>query len=275
MKRRLAHSVGVLVGVGVVVLASLSCQPNGEITTGGGELGVSKDRYTILLLTLTGPDHVQLADFHLRRAKQFTGWSGLYVVNQDDHSELFWGRYPTPAAAGKNLQIAKRYVAPATQQHIYRMATIVPLPGEDIGPPEWNLKNAEGEYSYQIAVFYDIPEKQYIGRQKFAVDYCRRLREKGYEAYYCHGPHNSLVTIGTFPRTAIRTEQVAVVHPKTGDRFFRERNVIADPKMRQMQKDFPHMQVCGAGEVRSVYNPQTQKMDRLLTETGPVRIPQK
>src|SRR5205085_9341649 len=72
-------------------------------------------------------------------------------------------------------------------------------------PAEWNLANAKGYWSLQIAAYKDSPD-----RKKAAVDSVRAAREKGIEAYYFHGPTTSSVCIGCWPREAVKAQDAAV-----------------------------------------------------------------
>lgn len=266
--KRIART-GVFGILAMATLAMVGCGPGGGMTIGGHR---PEDQFTLLLKTLTGPDHMNLADFYLQRTKQHTPWRGLYVVNKEDSSALYWGRYRTAENAMKNLQTAKTYVAPATKQHIFRMATIVPLPGKDIGPPEWNLKNAQGEYTVLVAVFQDLPKQNYYGRKKRAVDLCKKLRQQGTEAYFMHDTTRSGVTIGTFGPEAIQTKRVRRRHPQSGDLFFEDLRLVVDPKMKAVLKDNQEFLYCGNTEIRTVVDPETRKMVKKVSPSAPLLI---
>jgi hypothetical protein len=266
--KRIAHTAGFWLLVGLW-LAVTGCQPGQGFHLAGHS---GEDEYTLLLMTLTGADHVTLADFYLQRTKQYTHWNDLYVVNKDDNSALYWGRYRTRREAMRNLQTAKQYVTPATKQYIFRMATIVPLPGKDIGPPEWNLKNAEGDYTVLVAVFQDLPKHHYYGRKSRAVELCKKLRQQGQEAYFLHDIARSGVTIGTFPAEAIQTRRVARKHPQTGDTFYEDLRVVVDPRMKAILKANPEFLYCGNTEIRTELDPKTRKMVRRASPSVPLSI---
>jgi hypothetical protein len=255
-----------------LALAALSAGCEG-LPSPGMQLG-GESQYTILLMNFSGPEHVELADFHLKQAKKFTGWSDLYVVHQESHSELYRGHYRTMQEASNDLRSSKQYVAPAAKQNIYRMATIVPLPGKDIGPPEWNLRNAQGEYTVLVAVFQDLPEQNYYGRKDKAVDLCRKLREQGREAYFLHDTSRSGVTIGTFPAKAIQTKRVKRIHPKTGDAFFEDVKLMVDPKMKAVMQDYPEFLFCGNTVIRTTVDEKTGKAVKKADGPEPLSISQ-
>lgn len=250
-------------------LGIAGCQPGEGLNLGGYS---SEDEYTLMLMTLTGSNHVELADFYLQRTKEYTHWNDLYVVNKDDSSVLYWGRYRTREDAMKNLRTAKEYVAPASKQNIFRMATVVPLPGKDVGPAEWNLKNAEGEHTVLVAVFQDLPPQNYFGRKTRAVELCKKLREQGQEAYFFHDISRSGVTIGVFPAEAVQTRRVARTHPQTGDTFYEDLRVVVDPRMKAILDANPELLYCGNTEIRTERDPKTGKLTQRVTPSAPMLI---
>lgn len=78
-----------------------------------------------------------------------------------------------------------------------------PLPYEP--HPNWALANVDhGVYTLQVAAF--LPTDDFHDIRKTAVEYCKYLREQGYEAYYYHASASSMVTVGVFPESAVRTQ---------------------------------------------------------------------
>lgn len=240
-------------------LTVAGCRPGAGIGLGHP---AAENEYTLLLKMWNGPDHINIADLYLRRTKQYTHWQGLYVVNKDNSSALYWGQYRSRQDAMKNLHTAKQYVAPATKEQIFRMAAVVPLPGKDIGPDEWNLKNARGEYTVLVAIFQNIPDRNYYGRKTRAVELCKKLRAQGREAYFMHDITRSGVTIGMFPAAAVETKRVARKHPETGDTYFEDYRVVVDPDMKAIIKANPELLYCGNTMIRTAVDPQTGKAVR-------------
>jgi hypothetical protein len=75
----------------------------------------------------------------------------------------------------------------------------VPQDRGPAGPPEWDLTQADGEYSLLVAVYSDIE-----GRREAALEHVRLLREQGEEAYYYHDAGKSHVCVGAFPASALK-----------------------------------------------------------------------
>lgn len=272
--------------IGLLLLAGLlaGCNPFGmappdrspdsddaPAAIGPGEGFDTGGNVTILLLALRGEDHVEAANFHLNRAREFTGWDNLFVINKEDYSGLYWGRYASREAAEPNLKRAKEYVTPIGRR-VYQRAIILPLPGKDVGPEKYNLLNARGAYSVLVAVFQDLPDRDYFGRKKRAVELCTKLRAQGKEAYFYHDTVRSGVTLGTFPADAVQTRRVRRRHPKTGDTFFQDVKYVADPRMKELMKQYPELLYCGNTEIRTIIDPETGKRVRKTQGSMPVSI---
>ena len=229
-----------------------------------------RGEYTILLKAFSGLRHVEDAVHYRRETEQRTKWRGLYVVHGDNRSELFWGKYVAIKEAGPNLWTAKEWQAP-NGENIYAMAIVVPIPGEDIGPPEWNLRNAKGKYTVAVAKYYNMPAQglipAYTRRREDAVAYCKELRDSGVEAHFLHEAAKSLVTVGTFPEGAI-------VSAGPGQELV---GAIRDKRMQEILRKYPKLRVNAPGVYEYVYlpNPKTGKKDRIVTVSFPVEIPQR
>ncbi|MFW6066383.1 MAG: hypothetical protein ACOC9S_06135 [Planctomycetota bacterium] len=233
---------------------------NGLSLTGGGK--PDGTTYTILLHTFESTDHVNQSKLWKRRTVEDAGWDNIYVVHKDEHSALYRGKYRTSEAAQKDLHEAKEY-DPGTGIRPYVKAIVMPVPGEQVGPPQWHLSELQGEWTVKVAVFYNIPDEDYFGRKQFAVDYCERLRDNGYEAFYAHDPARSHVYIGDFPPSAVNVDE-------QGNR---QSLNIHSPRMRQILDDFPQLAVNGSGERIRRYNPKTKKAEYVDRKSFPVRVP--
>ena len=220
--------------------------------------------YTVLLQVASGEEHVSTANILKASVERKTGFKGIFLVHKANYSRVCWGRYVSVSAAQKNLKKAKSFRTPSGAAP-FAGAIIVPVPGKNPGPPELDLASAHGKFSLLVAVFHDVPEKKYIGRKKFAVKYCKRLREHGYQAYYYHGVANSSVTIGTFPASAIKLTKVG---SKT-------RTTYVDPRVIKLRKDFPHLAVNGYASARKVRNRRTGKTTMVKKKTCLIEIPRK
>ena len=239
--------------------------------TGGGGWGGEGDEgggYTILLTALTSPNHNADARFY-RDALERSGWSDLTVIHKDRHSELFWGRYKTMAAGQQDLRRARAHTD-GRGGRPFRNARLLPVPGKDIGPPEWKLTRAEGSFTVVVCDFHDVPDKDYVGRRRRAITRCKDLREEGYEAYYHHGPVKSYVTVGTFGEGALETVKTETT----------VRTVIVDSGIKKTIREFPVLGDNG-NEVSMLVRPKPVPgrshpwRKRVVARSYPVKIPRR
>ena len=217
--------------------------------------------FTILLATLATPDHVEQAKYYKKMTEKDTGWDDLYIVHEADHSSLYRGKYSSADTARIDLEKAKEYVTPVDVP-VFAQAMIVPLPGQDIGPAEWNLKNVDGAFTVVVAEFYNDAAKRISGRKQYAVDNCRDLREKGQETYFYHGPVKSLVCIGNFPEAS---------YPAVTEAGKLSR-VIRDPRIHQIFESFPNLAVNGYQEIIYI-DPREGRKQKLFTRSYLMAIP--
>ena len=234
---------------------------------GCGDLTQTKDgEYTILLKAFAGPGHVEEANRYKAETQSRTDWEGMYAVHEENQSELFWGKYATAEAAGRNLGTAREFAPVGIKA--YPIAIVVPVPGQDIGPPEWNLRNAKGRYTVVVAKYYNLPPKllspAYARRREDAVEYCTELRKSGFEAYFLLEPRVSYVTIGTFPASAVVS---------AGPGQFP--GAIRDKGMQAILQQYPKLSLNAPGVREYIYikNPRTGKEERITSASYPMEIP--
>jgi hypothetical protein len=184
------------------VAASSGTTPN---TTPPGNLldAPPKDaRYTIYCLGVSGPDHTARANQIKLLWQQATHRRDWYVVHQDDQSLVYFGYYPSISDPKDHRAVDDRKMiqnlTDAIGDHPFEQAMLLPLDAPDpTAPPQWNLVNAKGAWTLEIAV-YKGPD-----RKVAAVDSVRQARAQGIDAYYYHGPSASSVCIGTWPQAAV------------------------------------------------------------------------
>ncbi len=253
MRHRFVHAAPVAVAV---ALSLAGCNQQSLSWAGGG-----KARYTILLYVVTTPTHKQDAERDKQTVIDTAGWDDIYVVHKAGWSELYRGRYSTESSAKRAAAKAKKYRTPAGGQPFVR-ATVMPLPEEDVGPPEWNMTRTGGMFTVAVAEFYDVPAAGYVGRKKFAVDCCRAFRNDGLEAYYYHGPAKSIVGIGSFGESAYPSVR----------RNGQFRRIVSDARMSDILKKFPNLAVNGREEV-TILNPDSPHPGKVATASYIMEIP--
>lgn len=141
------------------------------------------------------------------------------IAAEKDRSRIFYGRYELkyvrPAAGdlvveqSKALKDDLAYIKQLASGSSYPFLTAraMPVPIDDIGPPEWDLRNAKGVYTLHVGVTYPTPELR--DYKAAAVEWVKVLRADGYEAYYYHHPDRpkSDICVGTFGADAVIDEK--------------------------------------------------------------------
>jgi hypothetical protein len=253
-------------------------------------------QWTILCAEVSGEGHVARARQLKENLVQNSGMRDWHLLHKDDVSVLYYGYYKSyndPRSKADRERIDQ--MADANGRRPFRLALITPLDAADpAGPPEWNLRNAKGYWSLQIAAYKDSPE-----RKQYALDAVKAAREQGIEAYYYHGESMSLVCVGAWPREAVQTAdenvragdggQPKVVLPPlppdapatpeiretSGRRLHVEagRNTVVDPTLKAAMDQFPDMATNGATMLTTRRDPRTGQVNRVADMSFPVRIP--
>jgi hypothetical protein len=215
-------------------------------------------RYTIYCLAVTGPDHTARANQIKLIWSQATQRKDWYVVHQDDQSLVYFGYYRSidsgdrdsarAAADRKMIQNLKDTIG----DQPFQQAMLLPLDAPDpTAPPQWNLVNAKGAWSLEIAV-YKGPD-----RKQAAVDSVKQAREQGIDAYYYHGPSASSVCIGTWPEEAVTQQAMGA---SQGSDPSQPLMVVPDPLAAQMPNTFTDKE----GNQGKVVHPGAQIVDPTL-----------
>jgi len=229
------------------------CNLSGDRTTLRPS-GNDEDAWAIRCLTLRGPNRFRMATNYADALKKVAGLKPELVraFHEAEQSAVYYGRYRRVYDAQSDREsfqpnhlddldlirhLSLNVPDPAVGTRTvwpFQLATMDTLPTGRGAHPEWELSNAPGYYSLQVAVFYNTGGMR---RRKYAAEeYCKLLREQGEEAYYHHGSVNSSVCIGAFPEEAIQTLQQQ--NPLTG--VIRVKAKIVDEGMLALQRRFPH-----------------------------------
>lgn len=265
------------------ILAMAGCGGTGSDTGGASSLFGSRSgssaqtgqaQFTILLCTFNEPTtHSQDAKTYKSRLEQATRWQGLFILDRATDSSLFMGQFRAPKDARSTLDRVKNYRTQNNLQ-IFAMAMLVPIPGTQVGPPEWDLARNKGAYSYMVAIYQNDSKARppYLQCQQDAVAACKSLRDQGYEAYYFHGVNDSSVTIGTFGPEAIIEQTEQVQTPADPKPIMVRKVVVVDARMLDIKQKFPSLSWNGHQSI-TVSRGADGKDVRTIDETYPVRVP--
>ena len=208
-----------LVHIAILAAIPALAGPFGCTTTDGGQPGMrisalfaprtSGEQWTILCIELMQetPNRRQTIDQLADALRRSPGLDPQAVrTNYDANaSGVYYGSFKPETRDGNvHFQNADRALVQHLRSlaigssHPFLEARLVPVPTPDVGPPEWNVRNCPNPYTLHIAEFYNTGG--FDQRKEVAVQYCGMLREKGYEAYYWHGPRRSFVSVGSLRR---------------------------------------------------------------------------
>ncbi len=188
-------------------------------------------QYTIFCGRVEGDAHVERAVRVKNELNARTGLNGFYVIHEAGQSLLYYGFYRTfndpkdrKETSRAQADLKRIKMLESDGNRVFSGALFVDLEAPDPqAPPEWNLVNAGGAWSLQIAAYKDSPL-----RKEAAVEAVREARKQGIEAYYYHGDTVSSVCVGVWPEQAIRYNSPTkgqLVH----DPVIVNQPVIADP----------------------------------------------
>ncbi len=200
-------------GLIVLVLILTGCASTGS---GGGGWGSPRRGapWTIRCLELHGSRGLatveQVAE-SLRHTPGIRADDVFVRQNRDGFARLYYGTYyrrldrrtgrrTEPAELRHDLDLLHE-LGVGDSRRLFLGAIAVRMPMPDVGNPAWDLRRLAARYSLQVAVFE--PTDEFFEYKQAAADYCKLLRDRGYEAYYYHAPASSSVTVGSFGSDAI------------------------------------------------------------------------
>jgi len=173
--------------------------------------------WTIECMKYSEPGHTEVVDSIADVLRKTPGIDAgkVHVRHDAEGSALYYGRYlrridrlkderNIPDELKRDIEQVKQLYDDQGRR-LFLAARMVPEPLEDVGPEEWNLVNANGEYTLQVGVFF--PTTEFHDLKKAAVELVRELRKRGYEAYYYHDKTRSIVTVGTFGPDAVTVHE--------------------------------------------------------------------
>jgi hypothetical protein len=242
MKTRLFLFMGLLAGAASVT----GCHNAGGADWSWGWGRPRGEKWTILCVEIQGPDRRSRTEALAKDLRQAKGIRrrDVHVAHGPQTSMLLYGTYyrrvdpktsrlTVPENLRRDLRLIQGGVA--GQGARFAGARMLSSPETDVGDPAWRLENAEGTYTLLVATFENTVD--FYDRKKAAVEACKALRRRGYEAYYRHGPITSEVTVGTFgPDALIRGEHQA--DPTGATPWHVAAEEYSDPVKQLQKKEF-------------------------------------
>jgi len=189
-------------------------------------------QWAVQVKTFSGPDRQEQAHQLLRQLNE-AGLEEVWMSDIAGTAMIYCGRFQrqNSAEAQQTLQQVRQVELDGSQP--FRDAQIAPLTrdSEQITDP-YNLKAYSGHYSLQVG-FYD---DQWDGdRRQAAEEAAAAIREgRDVKAYFYHGPHRSMVTVGLFTESEAFEMRPDPLSPG------RSRVRAWSQAVRQLQEAFPY-----------------------------------
>lgn len=154
-------------------------------------------RWTVLITSVEGPNHRNEAAELVMRLRREARATDLWVREGEQQTFVYKGAYREPT--GRVAVNARRQVRMIKLggKRPFARAQIVPVAsGDTVATNPFDLRQFPGYYSLQIEVYDDGVEAQ----RDVAEARAHALRDEGNSAFFYHGPHRSMVTVGLFTR---------------------------------------------------------------------------
>lgn len=158
----------------------------------------SSNKWAILIQSLEGPGHYTQAQRLIQRLATEAHLPDLWLQNRDNQTHIFRGLYADPNDPAARSDLRQTRMIKLADQRTFGSAELIPLGGgsQTATADPLDLRRHTGMYSLQIG-YYD--EDFGPDFRKAAEQAARALREQDkVEAYFYHGQHRSMVTIGLF-----------------------------------------------------------------------------
>jgi hypothetical protein len=156
--------------------------------------------WAIALDMVTGPQHKAIAEQRRAALATQSAMKDLWVSDEADSSIVYFGKYP--AIDDKQAQIDLRRWRELQARGLgISTCMLVPVKAIASSLSPFDLHTVAGKAAYTLQIgFYD----EAFGKnfRQAAEQAVAILRKDGAQAYFYHGPHRSMVTVGLFGEDA-------------------------------------------------------------------------
>jgi len=184
------------------------------LAPGGGGLfeadKSSQEQWTINCCHINAtamPDHQEYCNRLADMLKKVQGIrpNQVRVTSNEYGSTIYYGSYTKQATSDhellvfppeftRDIELIRRMAYGNTTPFFEARPELMDNESSARGP--WDVANAKGKYTLQIAVFYNT--STFHNRKEAAEKYVKILRDQGYHAYYRHEIVKSHVFVGDF-----------------------------------------------------------------------------
>jgi hypothetical protein len=230
---------------------------------GGGQAPARGADWAIQLANFTGSDRQRKAKALSRKLNRETNLAGLWQTERKGTTTVYLGKFRRAQSPAAQNALRRVRGLKLEGKNLFADANLVALDqqGRQI-KDEQNLKAHSGKYSLQVA-YYD--EKWDGDRRKVAEQQVKAFRKEfDVPAYYYHGPHRSMVTLGLFnEKEAFEMRPDPISPGKTTVRAYSKR-------VNKLRHRFPHN---FANKDQLVQRFQSDKEYQQAQNSALVRIP--
>jgi len=170
------------------------------------------DKWAILIQSLDGPGHYEQAQQRVQQMRSEAHLPDLWLQKRDHQTHIFRGLYANPNDPVARSDLRQTRMIKLSGKGSLGSAQLMPLGAGAQGAADaLDLRQYPGMYSLQIGYYDEAFGKNF---RQAAEQAARALREQSNreqdhrkqndpargnaEAYYYHGQHRSMVTIGLF-----------------------------------------------------------------------------
>lgn len=198
----------------------------------------SRPTWGVLLEQFSGEERHQQAQGLIDRLRRQAAVIDAWAVDEPGVTSVYRGRFTDPSTdAARELLARTRRIQLGDETPFAHAMLSSPATRGGEGPvrDRLDLRQYPGYHSLLVG-FYD---DAYDGdRREAAERRAHELREQEHEAYYYHGPNQSMVTVGLF---SYDEAFVAVDNPRAAAT---QVDAYSD-RVRHLQETFPHNQANG------------------------------
>lgn len=185
----------------------------------------SQSFWAILLTSFTGLDQQKQATDLIAKLKR-SYVTDAWLSQKDGYTHVYRGKFSDPTTPKIQSMLRQSKMIKLGNNRPFTQARIkAARPAFEVSSSDMDLKRYRQQklWSLQIAVYDDVAGLNY---KQLAEQAATNLRQDGDRAFFYHGPHRSMVTIGLYTYDQAWTQRVNI-----GDTY--------SPLIRQLQEKYP------------------------------------
>ena len=189
-----------VVNDGWASLRAMGTSPSKPTRPAASKTIQSTDKWSILIQSFDGSGHHEQAQQLVGQMRREAHLPDLWLQKRDNQTHIYRGLYANPTDPAARSDLRQTRMIKLAGKGSLASSQLVPLGASAQGAADaLDLRQHPGVYSLQIGYYDEDFGKNF---RKAAEQAAHALREQddqeSVEAYYYHGQHRSMVTIGLF-----------------------------------------------------------------------------